>query len=247
MRPLAAVDPRLRGLERDYAALPSLPLLVRAWLGTPYVAAEPPDGLHLDGLLSWAVLSSRPYPLPQHAVATVVPLPVQCLWTSAAGLPLWATTLLRPTAGRSVHGVEYWHKRYPSDRADWDRRGRAVTSRGRWKEYRMPLNVVRCESLEALVLGHAGRLEQLLAHVTHVGKKGSMGYGRVLRWEVVPLPIAKDETVELIQQRRPMPIEALLDSSRLLEAGMPDGGYVRSWTPPHWYAPWHLPCLEASR
>jgi hypothetical protein len=238
MFPLTRCHPNLQGKMRYYARLPMEPLRVTGYLGTPYVPADPPDRLHLDGLLAWAVVNSQAFPLSFGGKAIVVPLPVACLWLSPDGLPLWGTSDLRPVDAVAVHGAEYWHKRYPVDRADWDDKTRAITSRGRWKEYRVPLQTVRCEAVQGVCLGHRRIVEELLACVTHVGKKGAMGYGHVLRWVVEPWACSVEQARRDIEIHRPVPALSLSASSP------PRDLAHRGWTPPYWYAPWHALCAE---
>jgi CRISPR type IV-associated protein Csf3 len=242
MSRLAACHPNLRGKDAYYARLAMVPLRVTAILGTPYIPAEPPDRLHLDAVLSWAVVNTQPYPLACAGPAIVVPLPLACLWTSPEGWPLWAASDLVPV-GEALPSREQWHKRYPQDRADWDTRGRAITSRGRWKEYRVPVQTIACGAVVGLCLGHHRTVQALLDQVPSVGKKSGMGYGQVIRWAVEPQAISRAEALTQILRARPVP-------GRYAEGHAP--GDVRTlarrgWTPPYWYLPTHDLCVEPER
>jgi len=212
-------------------------LLVTAYLATPYIPAPMGNEIHLDSLLGAALLQDLPAPVffPSHSAA-VIPIPLALLWQSEAGLPLWAATPL-VALGDSVVGREYWHKRYPSDRADLSSKRAALTSAGRWKEYRTPVNAVTGEKVSGICVGVKAEIERLLALITHVGKKGSIGYGRVGRWEVTMIPGESNDCLI----GRPVPLSCPLGRGLLQGRFEP----LIGWTPPYWYAPWHEPCLIA--
>lgn len=218
-----------------WASLPKEGLRIVAHLVTPAVFGV--DGaIHLDGMLAAAALTTHPYPSQWVRDGEVtLPLPLELLWVSPQNLPLWAATPLRPF-GLAAEGREYWHRRTPSHRADFGAKLNAVTTAGRWKEYRVPLKTVTTDRLEAICIGDRAEVERLLAATGYVGKKGSMGYGRVARWSVEPHPV---EIAEIVASR-PMPL-AYFDGR-----AAPMTGVLReseSWTPPHWVARWHAPCV----
>jgi hypothetical protein len=239
LRPLPRVAPWNKGRKSrnweqrrdDYAALPKAPLIVTAELVTPIVHAER-DRTHLDSILAFAAMTDHPVASTFDDYC-VVPLPLHLAWVSPQGLPLWACTPLIP-ATETMASREYWHKRYPTDRADFGDRMNAVTTAGRWKEYRTPVHASSVERLHALAMGDAAAVEQLLQTVTHIGKKGSMGYGRVARWSVTPATHTADDVLAL----RAVPVGYY--------AGREPRGVLqlnRGWTPPYWYAPLWADCM----
>lgn len=221
----------------SWSDLPKQPLCVTAIMSTPVVAGVD-NRINLDGLLASAALTTHPYPSQWGRDGDVtLPLPLELLWVSDTGLPLWAATPLQPL-GDAVDGREYWHKRTPSHRADFGVKLNAVTTAGRWKEYRVPLRTVTTDRLTALCIGNQAEVERLLASVSHIGKKGSVGYGRVARWLVEPAgdAVVADQLLAL----RPVPI-AYYDGKPA-----PQHGVLRqreAWTPPYWVARWHQPCV----
>lgn len=240
LRPLPRVSPWNKGRRSytweqrrdDYAALPKEPIVITAELVTPVVHAEEMR-THLDGILSAAALSTHPV-ASAYDQAAVVPLPLDLVWVSPQGRPLWACTPLMPV-GQGMVSREYWHKRYPSHRSDYGDKLNANTSAGRWREYRVPLQAHQIERLQALAIGNIGAIEGLLAAVTHIGKKGSMGYGRVARWSVTTGSHSLDDVLAL----RPVPTAYYGDR-------VPDGKQIalqRGWTPPYWYSPWWADCV----
>jgi len=238
LRPLPRVAPYNKGKPSytweqrrdDYAAMSKTPLIITAELTTPIIHAER-DRTHLDGILSAAALTDHPV-AGKYDDDTVVPLPLDLAWVSPHGLPLWACTPLMP-AGGGMETREYWHKRYPSHRAEFGDKLNAVTSAGRWKEYRVPVHAQSIDRLHALAIGNADEIERLLAGMTHVGKKASMGYGRVARWSVTP----GAHTLVDVLALRPVPVAYYDDDAS-------HGHLVRNraWTPPYWYAPRWADC-----
>lgn len=238
MRPLPRVAPWNKGRRSytweqrrdDYAALTKTSIIITAELVTPILHAER-ERTHLDGILSAAALTNHPQ-ASNYDQAAVIPLPLELAWVSAQGLPLWACTPLMP-AGEGLATREYWHKRYPSHRADFGDKLNAVTSAGRWKEYRVPVHAQKIDRLHALAIGNADAVEALLSVVTHIGKKGSMGYGRVARWRVTHGAHTLGDALAL----RPVPT-AYYD-------GLEPVGELalnRGWTAPYWYSPWWADC-----
>jgi len=218
--------------RRDYfASLEKTPLVVAAELVTPIIHAE--RGLtHLDSILAFAVMTAHPAPSNFDDAATF-PLPLKMAWISDEGLPLWACSPLMALS--EPHEFrEYWHKRYPSHRAEFGHKLSANSRAGRYKEYRTPVVASQVGKLHALSIGHAEEIEKLLSVVTHIGKKGSMGYGRVAKWSVTPADHSLDDVLSL----RTVPVEYY--------AGKTPKGILsplRGWTPPYWYAPWWRACM----
>ena len=209
----------------DYANLPKSPILIIARLVTPIIHAE--NRLtHLDGILSAAAITDHPV-ASQYDQAAVVPLPLELLWVSDDGLPLWACTPLRPVNNdKGLDAVEYWHKRYPSHRAEFGRKLNANTAAGRWREYRTPVHTHSVNTLAALAIGSPEETLRLLETITHIGKKGSQGFGRVAKWEVIAANHNADDIVSL----RRVPVASCLGENRKVLPNCP-------WTPPYWYAP----------
>lgn len=222
-------------LAKRYAEMDKTPLIITAELVTPYVPTGSDGAMHLDGMLSQAVLTAHPCAPQFNGHACIVPLPIDILWISPKGLPLWAASDMLADGG-SVQAREYWHKRYPSHRADFGSKMAAVTTAGRWKEYRVPLNAVRSDKLKSVAIGNKAEIVRLLGYVSHIGKKGSAGYGRVARWIVDDLPV--DNALDLVLAAKSVPVEcaAMMDLQ---------GKYspLKGWTPPYWYAPYHSACL----
>lgn len=232
---LRFVSKDLEPLCGYYATLPKEPLMVRATLSTPYVPAEPDGSVHLDAILAYAVFAHLPYPVRTGgADGIVTPLPLKLSWIRD-GLPLWACSDLRPQ-GDTLRDNAYWHKRWPDSHLEYMDRRRANVKSGAYKEMRVPLATVQTPELRAVCVGNAEKIEELLSHVSHVGKKPSQGYGRVSEWKVRPLGTTAEEAEATALLARPVPLDYL---------GGLDSGVARrgGFTSPYWYAPWHCPVV----
>lgn len=239
LTPLARVNPWNKGRRSrtwedrrdEYARLTTEPIIVTAQLATPVLHAER-ERTHLDSILAFAALTDHPV-RSAFGAAAVFPLPLDLVWVSPTGQPLWACTPLMP-AGDGVATREYWHKRYPSHRAELGRKLNANTTAGRWKEYRTPVHAQSVDRLHALAIGNGEEVSRLLATVTHIGKKTSIGYGRVAHWHVT----RASHTLADVLAMRSVPI-AYCQDSHLVGQIAPNCG----WTPPYWYAPWWTDCV----
>jgi hypothetical protein len=237
--PLPIVSPWNKGhrsltwAERGagYAALPKRGLVVTAELVTPVVHAEE-NRTHLDSILSSASLTTHPVASRFPGEACCLPLPLELVWVSPDGHPLWACSPLVP-ATETLSTREYWHKRYPSHRAEFGDKVSALTTAGRYREYRTPIHAESVSTLHAVCVGNREEVERLLAVVSHIGKKGSMGYGRVARWTV----IESDHTLSDV-----LPLRAVPDGYFEGQESFGIQSPPRGWTPPYWFAPWWLPC-----
>jgi len=241
LRPMPRVAPWNKGKRSmtwedrcaEYSRLTKSPITITAELLTPVIHAEK-DRTHLDGVLTFAALTTHPVASSYEShTAVVIPLPLDLAWVSPNGKPLWACSPLVPI-GAGVDSREYWHKRYPTHRAEFGDRLNAVTTAGRWKEYRVPVNAQSVDRLVAHAVGNAPEVEKLLSVVTHIGKKGSMGYGRVARWIVAPAT----HTITDVLALKAVPV-AYFDGQQPSDRV----ALNRAWTPPYWYAPWWSDCV----
>lgn len=84
----------------------------------------------------------------------------------------------------------FWVKRFDhavSDLIDFgERRPTVLTASGPYKGYNMPIYLRHGYVVRWYAVGGIERVRDLLAQVTHLGKKTAQGWGRVNRWEVEP-------------------------------------------------------------
>lgn len=239
MAPFPMVSDRDHAAGRSYAALwqrwrntPVTGLKVTALMAQGYVSTV--GALNLDGVLSAGLVNSP-------MVGTTmggrngfcVPLPLHLAWVSDQGWPMWAATEF--VAADEQIGQAYLHKRHPTDRATLGPRAAVNTSAGQFKDVRLPLQVKVTGQIEAWCIGIEDDVCAILGAVTHVGRKGAIGYGRVLRWTVEPA----DVSLAWVLDRRTVPLAACGDAD-------PDRVSPRdAWTAPYWDASRHLPVRVA--
>lgn len=227
---------RLQALHEAWQDSPMETLEVEARLAAPYTSSTPEGRVALDGILAWAVASEYMAEV-SDGKAYTVPIPLLAVWSDPRGLPLWAASDLTPV-GVQGHSRIYTHRRIEPHTLEWAAKKRLDTVAGRWKDVRTPVALIHARALRAIVVGVRGEILRLLDRVTHVGRRTSLGYGRVLRWRVRPV----DYPLAAILMDRPTPT-AFLQSHGLPDDPQAYGG----WTPPYWYAPWHTVIRRASR
>lgn len=88
--------------------------------------------------------------------------------------------------------VTYWHRRFDDALGQYidfqGRRGKVDEKSGKYKAYRMPLNILLLPWLEWYAVGDLAGVKELCIGVSAIGKKPAQGYGIVDRWEVIPWP-----------------------------------------------------------
>jgi hypothetical protein len=220
---------QFQSLWNHYQALPMQGLQVTALLGKNFVPAVDGD-LHLDSLLAYAVtldMADNAPPL-EKTKPRVIPIPVKIAWVSPVGLPLFTTTNLQADAPNE-RSTEYWHKRFPATEViRYCAKPNTPTTRGPFKEYRIPMQTITSRSVTAYCIGNLGEVQRLLTTYAHfIGKKPSQGKGYVLDWQVTPI-VTQEKTI-LAQRAIPSAINGKAV------------GAMGGWTPPYWFRPWHLP------
>jgi hypothetical protein len=173
------------------------PVRIRAWLQSGVVSDE---FLPLDGVVYYqlvrAALGVQDVTVPGatiadggvlHGLRDAMPFRVRRArrrhWHYACSFAQWPA---------SVQGIEYWTSSFDlqySDLVDFrGRRGTVAVGSGRFKSYRMPLYYRHAEYVDWYALADADALRRVLRFATHIGKKGSQGWGAVLRWDIEPWP-----------------------------------------------------------
>lgn len=170
----------------------SEPLRIRAWLRAPVIADA---WLPLDGALLYQ--HTR-----QELGAQVSSLPGASLIEQPKGEPLkggrlpmtivhakdWYYRCSWAVWGAHIDGQDHWSKRFDQSYAGLvhfgGRRGKVDTSAGAYRAYHMPVYYRSALWVEWYCVGQRGELEPLIHSITHLGKKVSQGWGRVMRWEI---------------------------------------------------------------
>lgn len=163
------------------------PLRVRAWLRTAVVADTQ---LPLDGMLLYQAHRKKDGPqdvtIPGNYTAQgISTLPLDIV---APGRRNWYYKCSWAQWSHDVEGRDYWNKRFDSALADLvdfgKRRGKIQIGEGKYKSYHMPIFYRASLWVEWYAVGDKTEIERLLSTATHLGKKGSQGWGRVVEWRV---------------------------------------------------------------
>lgn len=183
------------------------PVRVRAKMAEPLVYYG--DGLHLDGLMAWAAWQrareskrcrAEIGPLPP-----IEPVPVDyglplAVWTqeghadvhpslrNASG-DVWGWCCSAVQAQWAMHGTLAIRKKPAVDSMIQHSKDAVVqSSAGRFKAHDLKLPTRMASVLEWWCLGCEMEIRELVCRVTHIGRKKGLGNGRVLEWEVGPMP-----------------------------------------------------------
>lgn len=179
------INERARGLLSEaagrFARLAMEPFEVEVRLASPVVVDV--FSVHLDGVLAKAVLHDVGLPVENMNYVTEVwdiPLPLEReegVWTASA---LWC-----PDAAR---GITYWRKRWDNFYVRWVRKRKKINiGFGAFRAYNMPMMTIAAPIMMFYGRGAVSEVFRLLKHFTHIGKKGSQGYGIVREWIVRPV------------------------------------------------------------
>lgn len=157
------------------------PLRITAILET--AIRMPGQPVALDALLA-AVVARRAGLLPPQADDEILPIEIP-VERAACGRYHLATYGMCRVEERRLRHV---HRRFPIDKAQALGRdiGRVLITAGPAKSYRIPVEALHLvdDRMTWLCRGDRERIEDLLAEVTHLGKKRNVGAGRVREWSV---------------------------------------------------------------
>lgn len=139
----------------------------------------------LDGLLAYAIAQEHQLP-PLDAQGDDAPTIEVPLARSACGRYHLATFGVAKQAKASL---QYIHRKFPVEVGQALSHEKTKTvdiATGRNKGYRLPVERVHLDTdqLWWFAIGHVGEVRNLLSWVTRIGKKRSMGAGKVRRWKV---------------------------------------------------------------
>lgn len=166
------------------------PLHIRAYLRSGVMADR---WLPLDGILLYqayrrqAGVQTTTIPGDSNT-ETALPPPIVPLGIIHPGWDNWYYQCSWAQWSHNVEGRDYWNKRFDSQFADLvdfgGKRGNIIIGSGQYKAYHMPIFYRAALWVEWYCVGDKAEIEQLLSTVTHLGKKSSQGFGRVIRWSI---------------------------------------------------------------
>lgn len=91
-----------------------------------------------------------------------------------------------------AEGRDHWNKRFDTGLAalvDFQgRRGKVLVEQGEYRAYHHPVSYRVARAITWYCVGDRREITALLATATHLGKKTSQGWGRVMAWRVEPWP-----------------------------------------------------------
>lgn len=100
----------------------------------------------------------------------------------------YACSFVQPAHWWKSEGRDHWNKRFDlaeSDVVDFaGKRGAVNVQSARYRAYHMPVYYKVTDKVSWYCVGDAEIIRYLLSTVTHVGKKGVQGWGRVIRFDV---------------------------------------------------------------
>ncbi len=166
------------------------PLRITWKLATSW--CRPARGLHLDGLLAWALVqealhAGRVFETFEEIICT---LPLEKHTVGADWC--WKASLIMPTG---LRGVEMRYMTAKTNLADFAEKmtdgsilGKPLTTidtvRGAYKLDAFWYSTEHADGCEAWCVGDPERITALLDHVHHLGKRGRLDHGRIELWSV---------------------------------------------------------------
>lgn len=143
------------------------------------VIIHPYEPLHLDGLIDWA--GSFRYP-PGEAPGRddrLDPLPLPISSADVNGSQVYRASALFPS--ETLQDVRSWKKRFRMTAAEaLGVQGTINQSTGPYRSFMTPMQVTLTRSLVGWFHGDGGDVRKWFKALRSVGRKRSMGYGRIL-------------------------------------------------------------------
>lgn len=142
---------------------------------------DPYEPIHLDALMSWALMpfhrQKGDEPPTRNGEPIDVPLPLG-KW-HINGQWGWNASALFPE-GETAESLQYWRKKFRQNRIELTQ-GTPNLQNGIYREYNSPLPLLHCHKMIAYAVGDRGRVNQILRkHIKYLGKKSAYGKGRVI-------------------------------------------------------------------
>jgi len=145
---------------------------------------DPYEPIHLDALLSWALMPfyrDKGSEAPSRNDEPIdVPLPLEKWYIGDQWG--WKASALFPE-GDSAESLQYWRKKFRQNKIEVTR-GSPNLQNGIYREYNTPLPLLLCHKMVAYAVGDRGRVDLILRkHIKYLGKKNAYGKGKVLSVE----------------------------------------------------------------
>ena len=190
---------------------------------------NPWEPLHLDALLAWV---NVPYHdghvqgLQRNDAPTAIPLPLD-LWEFEGARGFCASALF--PEGGTQETILMWRKKFQASRAERIVAGSPNLQNGPYREYNTPLPLLLCHTMVAWAVGNRNKIKKAIRRVKFLGKKSSLGVGKVIGLEV---ELAVDD-FSLVKNGRAMRWLPMPGAPRLVRT-----------QPPYWNLHGRVPCCE---
>lgn len=193
------------------------PLKITFYLDGTGFYHTPNDPIHLDALLAFcASIRDCRETITRGDVPDDISIPVKRWKTS--GDWGWMCSALQP-AGPVHHSTEYIRSRFRSSRAHLTT-GKPNLTNGIYRDFNIPVTLTLCHQLEAWCFGERRKIRrELRRHIKFIGKKRSIGKGRVV-------DITVEECDEDFSIRR--------NGTAMRFLPDPDGARTSRVRPPYW-------------
>lgn len=189
-----------------------LPLRLEWTLATPW--CPPSYGLHLDGLVAWAIVQQaiQDGGVPASYDELLGELPFDVFVTDNGWV--WKASLIQPIRVlgserrymTSKTAVEPFAQRMIEGHIEGNPLKTIDTVRGLYKNDAFWYTIEHVEKLVAYCIGDPERITPLLDHVTHLGKRTRMDHGRAQPVEGFLVRIVEDDTALNLWRQRNMPM-----------------------------------------
>jgi len=139
---------------------------------------DPFSPIHLDALLAWALLPMHKHrrDLTRFDVPDDIPLPLAR--KRMGGTWIWRASVLFPDEG-TPEDMRHWRKKFRENRAELTDKNPNLTN-ATYREWNQPMPVLLARSMTAYAVGKPSRIRQVLKRIRYIGKKRSMGLGKVV-------------------------------------------------------------------
>jgi len=146
---------------------------------------NPHEPMHLDALLSWALMPfhrQKGDEAPTRDSKPIdVPLPLG-KW-HIGGEWGWCASALFPD-GENCESLQFWRKRFRQNKIE-QAKGNPVLTNGVYREYNNPMPLLLTQKMTCYALGSKKRVKQILKkHIKFLGKKSSIGKGRIISIDI---------------------------------------------------------------
>ena len=141
---------------------------------------DPNEPLHLDALLAWTLAPRQGLNVPSRSERPAdVRLPL--VRQRFGGTWVWRASAIMPDDAGG-EDLRFWRKRFRSSRVDITEGSPNLTN-GPYRDWNMPMPVFLARRMVAYASGSRKRVKKALKEVKYLGRKRSMGYGKITGME----------------------------------------------------------------